>query len=1370
MIMNWMRKCKGSISIFLCLILLPMVTYSTIIIDASRMQTSKVNLSNAGDLTMNAALSEYDTILKDLYGLFAVSGHDSPEKFQKSLETYFRETIESNILTNDSDGTYVQDAASYLAEAITHGGALKKEDYDNLLNMQLNDFKCEPVQGSALANPATLKKQIIDYMKYRGPVSIATTLFPKLEFLKDSSKQTKAVKSKIEYTEQLSAMQDPCDIIYAILEGGGYSEDYNTGTPKLVYNDLTGDNALDPQPTLSDVINKSINKYLEETPISDIQSYTKENIEHMIYCQILQQNLPDTSSWNIPTLAANEETYPTNYSDWTSDYDSRGSKNYNELYGKVAFLRTQLEDMKNGVDTGMLDNIDGWVSELNSDSTSSDFTGAKAEMDRKFNLAHEINSNTGLVEAIKDFYNAKRCFGDVHSKMYGYTGTIYEKMRDKLLSGEIDGTKFNEDYYDYYDPAWDKCAEINGYNDFYSNYDDKINALYAALNADNLKKPYEYYANKFYENSCHYPQIIDGYNNSLKKMMDQVVESTGELKTAFNNSIAARDKWKENIENVSSTTIRENMMSDYNATVSSFDSEDNKKDIDAFSDYVTAQQTRLKDRIDSLENAKLNGKTIWHDCSASDLAGSYGCGITNTSQAELTNKLNEAIGSFTNIDSAPYDSYLEPIEGRKTYDATLNADGEEFFKTIKSIACPKDGKFDKDGKKSWESIKADSKVADGKPSDSKADGLKKEDTALTKNDDKNYFNAITDIAGYTSSSAASSASASKISGLSGDSIPEDKDDIKDLKKDENSNGKSSLNAGESILDSIANLGATVVNSVYLEEYFTEMFTCQTDALAEDTVKDADGKTTAINSTKYKGFNKDFLDHNAPWYGKEVEYILWGNQNLDTCLLENEALIFTIRFALNAIYAFTASDIQIFALETATAIAGWTVVGVPIVKAIITVAIALAESAYDLNLLKNGEDVPIYKNASTFVCSPNGVLAKIKETAADAISTLAKDVVERVASKVEQRIDNFIDSVSDRMEESLETFVNEKADDINNFVEDMLNEKSAAVRSAAENIFINPIIDQLNTVYTVYDEGLSNLDTVIEEKIDAAFVEINNRIDQLDEGLVKEVAKEAYNYIDADTGSMKESIKAKVKEYFENLKNTTGDLNPLQTLRESITGDKGVIANYFNNANTNIKSFVDTNKTKILNNLKSTKNKKVADLKSCIHKEVDNVSSSITGKISSATSSLSGGGEESSTKVNLSKDPLNKTPDAGSESGGVTLNYKEYCKIFVLIHIVADEEVMLQRAAAIMDRNVNYKKYGYKTADDSKDKPENEKFSMTKANTMMSLEAKVKMSTIFPWNNVEVSVDDTKNGFDPVFTPAHYGPNFVNIKYNGVSGY
>lgn len=94
--MNWMRKCKGSISIFLCLILLPMVTYSSMIIDASRLQSARVAVASAGDLAMNAALSEYETVLEDMYGMFAVAKSD--DELKEALQSYFTQTIESKYL------------------------------------------------------------------------------------------------------------------------------------------------------------------------------------------------------------------------------------------------------------------------------------------------------------------------------------------------------------------------------------------------------------------------------------------------------------------------------------------------------------------------------------------------------------------------------------------------------------------------------------------------------------------------------------------------------------------------------------------------------------------------------------------------------------------------------------------------------------------------------------------------------------------------------------------------------------------------------------------------------------------------------------------------------------------------------------------------------------------------------------------------------------------------------------------------------------------------------------------------------------------------------------------------------------------------
>ena len=63
----FMGKNRGAISVFLALILLPMLIFSGIVVDVSRLYAAKTVVSGAGDLTMNAALSRYDKKLKDEY-------------------------------------------------------------------------------------------------------------------------------------------------------------------------------------------------------------------------------------------------------------------------------------------------------------------------------------------------------------------------------------------------------------------------------------------------------------------------------------------------------------------------------------------------------------------------------------------------------------------------------------------------------------------------------------------------------------------------------------------------------------------------------------------------------------------------------------------------------------------------------------------------------------------------------------------------------------------------------------------------------------------------------------------------------------------------------------------------------------------------------------------------------------------------------------------------------------------------------------------------------------------------------------------------------------------------------------------------------
>ena len=62
---NFCTKHKGTIAVFLTLILVPTFIFSGVMIDGSRIMASKNMISGAGDLAMNAALSNYNEKLND---------------------------------------------------------------------------------------------------------------------------------------------------------------------------------------------------------------------------------------------------------------------------------------------------------------------------------------------------------------------------------------------------------------------------------------------------------------------------------------------------------------------------------------------------------------------------------------------------------------------------------------------------------------------------------------------------------------------------------------------------------------------------------------------------------------------------------------------------------------------------------------------------------------------------------------------------------------------------------------------------------------------------------------------------------------------------------------------------------------------------------------------------------------------------------------------------------------------------------------------------------------------------------------------------------------------------------------------------------
>lgn len=178
----WLKR-RGTISVFLALILLPVVVFGGLVTDAVRVYQSKGLVSEAGELAMNAGLSYYDGQLKDEYGLLAMK--IKPEDMD--LEKYFVNTIRASGLPGAGD-------------------------VGSFLDLKIDgEFNVQGVDGSQIYQTEAEKQQILEYMKYRAPVCIGEELVKKLKQIKDSKKQVDAVQKQTKFAKSMDGLQDACE-------------------------------------------------------------------------------------------------------------------------------------------------------------------------------------------------------------------------------------------------------------------------------------------------------------------------------------------------------------------------------------------------------------------------------------------------------------------------------------------------------------------------------------------------------------------------------------------------------------------------------------------------------------------------------------------------------------------------------------------------------------------------------------------------------------------------------------------------------------------------------------------------------------------------------------------------------------------------------------------------------------------------------------------------------------------------------------------------------------------------------------------------------------------------------------------------------
>jgi hypothetical protein len=502
---------------------------------------------------------------------------------------------------------------------------------------------------------------------------------------------------------------------------------------------------------------------------------------------------------------------------------------------------------------------------------------------------------------------------------------------------------------------------------------------------------------------------------------------------------------------------------------------------------------------------------------------------------------------------------------------------------------------------------------------------------------------------------------------------------------------SDLKLVSGFLDGVKKLASAAAEDLYCEEYITGMFSCFTDVAA-----DRDAKVLSLSGCEMSG---------NVFFGSEIEYILWGADSPRRNLNYTKTVIFGIRFALNTVYAMTSAELRGAALGAAAAIAGWTGFGIPIVQNVILVAWSMAESVADLNSLCKGNSVPIYKTAGTWTLGLGGAKTLLVNTAADYACGA---------------LDELFGMLGDSLSGAASAGIGELADKVTDVIDGGIDGVYESVRSA-----VAVPVERLASKIAVMTQEPKLAD--IEASLRESLAALKGSCGGLT-GKCLDLA--ADRLISSDVRNLARQL----REIYTRLRAPGGAKETLEQILYGKNGDGGIIGSLF----TKLKSYISGTVGKYSEQFRSEIVKEIG-------KGTDAAKDLIKKRIGSFVSGLTS----------------DRAEDVSTAGGGLTagaamsMNYRDYLKLFVLLGFAANGNAMLRRTAELIQINMN-------------SAPGGEDFNIAAAPTFVTVSVCAGVGTLFA-GRLLTGAEGAVNGASGGLQSA-YGAGRVVLTYTAVDGY
>ncbi len=179
---------KGTITIFLSIILFVIVVIGGILVDGARIRIGEAQVTRAVNTAATSTLAGYHSGLKQEYGLFVLHENNS-EVVTGIVEEY----IHKNLMTE-----------------------LGTSNNLNLYDYRIDEIRVIPIFN--LSENSVMRHQILEHMKFRAPKTLVEDFIGILDSFKQFGNQSKIMEKKVKIEKELLGLRKVQEDLYKDIE------------------------------------------------------------------------------------------------------------------------------------------------------------------------------------------------------------------------------------------------------------------------------------------------------------------------------------------------------------------------------------------------------------------------------------------------------------------------------------------------------------------------------------------------------------------------------------------------------------------------------------------------------------------------------------------------------------------------------------------------------------------------------------------------------------------------------------------------------------------------------------------------------------------------------------------------------------------------------------------------------------------------------------------------------------------------------------------------------------------------------------------------------------------------------------------------